>query len=240
MRSTLIVLAFGAFTGFVSACRTIAPGPFKTDFGFKDGVGLRRVATRFLVFFIILLGGCEATKQGRTWQKIPHDKSELTIVSDVFDVSQVMKRVGLESTWEIALLKLNGKKAGYVGRQQPTASDYCGFAQENIWSFFDSAGVKKYRENAGVANTDEVELQFLKNQHGELYYQDLNGTKERCLVVAELGLGGDTGVCTGTYFIYGKICQNASAPDVEKLDKRVFQMMNDLSFIGGKKELIRK
>lgn len=49
-----------------------------------------------LVFFIILLGGCKTTEQGREWHVIPHAKSELTIVSDVFDAVRVSRKYGIE------------------------------------------------------------------------------------------------------------------------------------------------
>ena len=194
----------------------------------------------FFPLLLMVLGGCETTEQSRKWQEIPHEKSEPTIVSDVFDVVRVSRKDGFDSITEIARLTLKGEKVGFVGSQQTTGSQYCGYAQENIWNFFDWDSVKKVRVNAGVPNTDDVKLQSRKNQHGDLYYQDVKGTNKRCMIVSELGLGGLTGLCPGTYFIFGVICRNANSSGVEKLDKQVFQLMNDLSFTGGKKELIKK
>ena len=170
---------------------------------------------------------------------MPHAKSELTIVSDVFDVVRVSRKYGIEETIEIARLTLRGEKVGYVS-QQSADSQYCGYEQETIWNFFDWDANKKYRTNTGVLKSEDVKLQYRKNQHGDLFYQDVKGTKKRCMIVAELGGGGKTGICTGTYFIYGFICRNAYSTGVEKLDHQVFNLMNDLSFIGNRKELIKR
>ena len=61
-----------------------------------------------------------------------------------------------------------------------------------------------------------------------------------CLFVSELGGGGLTGTCTGTHLMYGAICLDSDSANVEKLDQQVFKLMNDLSFIGNKKELIKR
>jgi len=185
----------------------------------------------------LFIGGCKTTS--REWQTIPHEKSELTIVSDVFDVSRVKIKYGLENTIETAWLTLGGEKVGFVS-QQTANSMYCGYTVQNIWDVFDAEWIAKYRVNTGVQNPNDVKLQSLRNQHGDLYYQDVKGTNQRCIIVAELGLGGSTGVCTGTYLIAGAICRGTYSSGVEMLDKQVFKLMNNLSFIGGKKELIRK
>ena len=40
--------------------------------------------------------------------------------------------------------------------------------------------------------------------------------------------------------MYGAICLDSDSANVEKLDQLVFKLMNDLSFIGNKKELIKR
>lgn len=197
------------------------------------------VSIPFLVLFTISLGGCKTTETLLEWHDIPHEKSELTIVSDTFDVVNLKEKRGDRPVQEMASLSISGERVGFVYLEQ-TPDNYCGYTQDSIWNFFDLEWVEKYRKNAGVQNSEDVKLQYRKNQHGEIWYQDVKGTNKRCMIVAELGLGGYTGVCTGTYFIYGIICRGANSSGVEKLDKQVFQLMNDLSFIGAKKELIRK
>ena len=40
--------------------------------------------------------------------------------------------------------------------------------------------------------------------------------------------------------MYGAICLDSDSANVEKMDQQVFKLMNDLSFIGNKKELIKR
>jgi hypothetical protein len=40
--------------------------------------------------------------------------------------------------------------------------------------------------------------------------------------------------------MYGAIYLDSDSANVEKLDQLVFKLMNDLSFIGNKKELIKR
>ena len=40
--------------------------------------------------------------------------------------------------------------------------------------------------------------------------------------------------------MYGAICLDSDSADVEKLDQQVFKLMNDLSFVGSKKKLIKR
>ena len=63
---------------------------------------------------------------------------------------------------------------------------------------------------------------------------------KRCLFVGELGGGGLTGTCTGTYLMYKAIYLESDSANIEKLDQLVFKLMNNLSFIGNKKELIKR
>lgn len=100
--------------------------------------------------------------------------------------------------------------------------------------------ISSYLDAAGVQNRDQIKLQLRKNQHGNLYYLDAMRPNQRCLFVGELGGGGLTGTCTGTYLMYGAICLDSDSANVEKLDQQVFKLMNDLSFIGNKKELIKR
>ena len=40
--------------------------------------------------------------------------------------------------------------------------------------------------------------------------------------------------------MYGAICLDSDSANVKKLYQQVFKLMNDLSFIGNKKELIKR
>ena len=40
--------------------------------------------------------------------------------------------------------------------------------------------------------------------------------------------------------MYGAIYLDSDSANVEKLDQLVFKLMNDLSFVGNKKELIKR
>ena len=197
-----------------------------------------------LFFSVISLAACKTTETARAWRDISHQKSDLTIVSDYFDVDVVRKREGLESISEVARLSIAGKRVGFISRQETLgeSSGYCGYAVETLWNLLDTKKkwISGYLDAAGVQDRDQIKLQLLKNQHGNLYYLDARGPSKRCLFVGELGGGGLTGTCTGTYLMYGAICLDSANANVDKLDQQVFKLMNDLSFIGNKKELIKR
>jgi len=197
-----------------------------------------------LFFSVISLAGCQATEFGRAWRDISHQKSNLTIISDYFDVDVVRKREGLESISEVAMLSIAGRRVGFITRQETLGepSGYCGYGVETLWNLLDveKNWISRYLDAAGVRNRDQIKLQLRKNQIGNLYYLDAKGPRQRCLFVGELGGGGLTGTCTGTYLMYGAICLDSANANVDKLDQQVFKLMNDLSFIGNKKELIKK
>lgn len=142
------------------------------------------------------------------------------------------------------MLSIAGRRVGFITRQETLGepSGYCGYGVETLWNLLDveKNWISRYLDAAGVRNRDQIKLQLRKNQIGNLYYLDAKGPRQRCLFVGELGGGGLTGICTGTYLMYGAICLDADSADVEKLDQQVFKLMNDLSFVGSKKELIKR
>lgn len=223
---------------FLKSCCILVP-----LHGREEGVVYGRLA-RILFFLVISLAGCETTETARAWRDISHQKSNLTIISDYFDVDVVRKREGLESISEVAMLSIAGRRVGFITRQETLGepSGYCGYGVETLWNLLDveKNWISRYLDAAGVRNRDQIKLQLRKNQIGNLYYLDAKGPRQRCLFVGELGGGGLTGICTGTYLMYGAICLDSDSADVEKLDQQVFKLMNDLSFVGSKKELIKR
>ena len=68
------------------------------------------------------------------WRDISHQKSNLTIISDYFDVDVVRKREGLESISEVAKLSIAGRRVEFTSRQETLgeSSGYCGYAVETL------------------------------------------------------------------------------------------------------------
>ena len=86
------------------------------------------------------LAGCQTTESAPAWRDIYHQKSNLTIISDYFDVDVVRKREGLESISEVARLSIAGRRVGFISRQETPgeSSGYCGYAVETIWNLLDA------------------------------------------------------------------------------------------------------
>ena len=84
--------------------------------------------------------GCQTTESAPAWRNISHQKSNLTIISDYFDVDVVRKREGLESISEVARLSIAGRRVGFISRQETLgeSSGYCGYAVETLWNLLDA------------------------------------------------------------------------------------------------------
>ena len=86
------------------------------------------------------LAGCQTTESAPAWRDITHQKSNLTIISDYFDVDILGKKEGFESISEVANLSIAGRRVGFISRQETLgeSSGYCGYAVETIWNLLDA------------------------------------------------------------------------------------------------------
>ena len=89
---------------------------------------------------IFSLAGCQTTESAPAWRDISHQKSNLTIISDYFDVDVVRKREGLESISEVAKLSIAGRRVEFISRQETLgeSSGYCGYTVETLLNFLDA------------------------------------------------------------------------------------------------------
>ena len=102
--------------------------------GLLHGRGKVVVYGRLAGILFFSLAGCQTTEFAPAWRNISHQKSNLTIISDYFDVDVVRKREGLESISEVARLSIAGRRVEFISRQVTLgeSSVYCGYVVKTL------------------------------------------------------------------------------------------------------------
>ena len=108
--------------------------------GLLHGRGKVVVYDRLAGILFFSLAGCQTTEFAPAWWNISHQKSNLTIISDYFDVDILRKKEGFESISEVANLSIAGRRVEFISRQETLgeSSGYCSYTFETFWNLPDA------------------------------------------------------------------------------------------------------
>jgi len=188
-----------------------------------------------------LVSSCQTTGNStlNTFQTISHKDSEVTVISNTFQVGRVRRKETLSLKIDFVDLYFKSKKLGGI-ELQTSSGQYCGFSNTSVDNDFKPDGyIKGLLEKTGTSGP--VNSTLLKTKHGAASYLDLKGNGLRCIVTSQLvgAVSGATCSGGGKSILRVVVCSN-SREGKENLDQKVLSLIDNLRVDGSGKSLIKE
>ena len=182
----------------------------------------------------LYLAACESTDTSDTSFKLEEGKPMTTTIAETYDfftVTNAQKNIGLEQDTEVFTLGIGGTTVGFLVVVIQTETDiYDGYV-DDFSDVVEDLSNAKFFEIIGFDFSD-AKIKRGENKYGYLQYMDKTDSRYRCIVYAER-----LGAVVGGQAIYGRLCLSTSHPEVEKLDQRLFELIENLRTDGSGKQL---
>jgi len=180
------------------------------------------------------------------WKTVSHQKSKLTIVSDLFAVKIIRQRDGMSSITEIATLTQDFEVSGFVVLNKLTTTSYCGFKSEVKDSYLKTGGfLNKYigRSGGGSVNSIKSHKVRLGGFHDGHYGRVIvtEGERSRCSVMSAFvrhPSDGDCGAFMGTEILAGALCQPKAKISESEIKSMLIGLIENTKTSGTEKSKI--
>ncbi len=188
------------------------------------------ISSLVLVSALYLAAG-ESAKSASDWEEGKPMTTTIEETYDFFTVTNARKKIGLESDTEVFTLGIGGTAVGYLAVIIQTEIDiYDGYA-DDFTAYFEEEPNKEFYKKISVDFSD-TKKRRKENKYGYLKYMDKMDSLYRCIIYAER-----MGAVVGGEVIFGRLCLSRGHPEVEKLDQRLFEFVENLRFDGSGKQL---
>jgi hypothetical protein len=187
------------------------------------------ISSLVLVSALYLAAG-EPAKSASEWEEGKPMKTTVAETYDFFAVTRARKDIGLQSDTEAFTLGIGGTPAGYLAVVYLNVLMYEGF-EDDASSFVEELSNAEYLKEINFDFSD-TKIKRRENKYGYLQYMDKTDSRYRCIVYAER-----LGAALGSEYVYGTLCLNTGHRDVEKLDQRLFELIENLRTDGSGKQL---
>ena len=188
------------------------------------------ISSLVLVSALFLAAG-ESAKSASEWVEGKPMKTTVAQTYDFFTVTRARKKIGLEKDTEVFTLGIGGTTVGFLAVVILTEIDiYDGFT-DDFTSYLEKESNKEFYKKISVDFSD-TKIKRRKNKYGYLQYMDRMDSLYRCVIFGER-----LGAVLGDEIIVGRLCLSRRHPEVEKLDKHLFEFIESLRFDGSGKQL---
>ncbi len=178
----------------------------------------------------LYLAACESADTSIKFEEGIPLKTTISETYDFFTVTNARKNIGPESDTEVFTLGIGGTTVGYLAVVYLNVLMYEGFADDA------SSFVEKLSNAEDVKKIDfdfsDTKIKRRENKYGYLQYMDRMDSRYRCIVYAER-----LGTALGSEYVYGMLCLNTGHREVDKLDQRLFELIENLQTYGSGKPL---
>ncbi len=188
------------------------------------------ISSLVLVSALYLAAG-ESAKSASDWEE---GKPMTTTIAETYDfitVTNARKKIGLESDTEVFTLGIGGTPVGYLAVVIQTEIDIYDGYSDDFTSYFEKEPNKEFYKKMSVDFSD-TKKRRRENKYGYLKYMDKMDSLYRCIIYAER-----MGAVRGGEVIYGRLCLSRGHSEVEKLDQRLFEFIENLRTDGSGKPL---
>ncbi len=187
------------------------------------------ISSLVLVSALYLAAGGSA-KSASEWEEGKPMTTTIAETYDFFMVTRARKKIGLQSDTEAFTLGIGGTAVGFLAVVYQTGLDYDGYLDEAS-SLVEKLSNLKYLKKIDFDFSD-AKVQRRKNEYGYLRYMDKTDRRYRCIVYAER-----LGAVLGSEYVFGRLCLNTRHREVENLDQRLFELIENLRTDGSGKQL---
>ena len=187
------------------------------------------ISSLVLVSALYLAAG-ESANSASDWEEGKPMTTTIAETYDFFTVTGARKKIGLQSDIEAFTLGIGGTNVGYLAVVYQTGLDYDGYTGD-FTAYLEKESKKDFYKNKSVDFSDS-KIKRRENKYGYLQYMDRTGSRYRCIVYAER-----LGAVIGSEFVIGRLCLSTRHREVEKLDQRLFEFIENLRTDGSGKQL---
>lgn len=176
------------------------------------------------------------------WKPISHQNSQLTIVSKTFQAKNLHTASTPESNIERATLNIENTSVGFLILDQLVTTNYCGYPEDTIKEALSTGSwLEKIAKKSGAPDFDFDKSKSERTKFGFARYLDLRGESSRCIVsvfFSRPGMG-ESCIFGGTEVVFLMACAADHLSESSDLDRRVFDMIENLHTDGTGKNLIQ-
>ncbi len=187
------------------------------------------ISSLVLVSALYLAAG-ESAKSASEWAEGKPMKTTIAETYDFFTVTNARKDIGLEQDTEVFALGIGGTPVGYLAVVYLNVLMYEGFT-DDFTSYLEEESKKELYKKLSVDYSD-TKIKRRKNKYGYLQYMDKTDSLYRCIIYAQR-----LGAVLGSEFVVGSVWLSKGHPEVEKLDQRLFEFIENLRTDGSGKQL---
>ncbi len=188
------------------------------------------ISSLVLVSALYLAAG-ESAKSASEWEEGKPMKTTIAETYSFFVVTNARKNIGLQSDTEIFTLGIGVTiVVGYLAVAYLNVLMYEGFA-DDATSFVEKLSNTKYLKKIDFEFSD-AKVKRRENKYGYLKYMDKMGSRYRCIVYAQR-----LGAVLGSEYVHGRLCLSTRHREVENLDQRLFEFIENLRIDGSGKQL---
>ena len=188
------------------------------------------ISSLVLVSALYLAAG-ESAKSASEWVEGRPMTTTIAETYDFFTVTRARKKTGLQSDTEIFTLGIGVTiVVGYLAVVYQTGLDYDGYTGD-FTSYLEEESKKELYKKLSVDFSD-TKIKRRENKYGHLQYMDKTDSRYRCIIFGER-----LGAVLGSEFVIGRLCLSTRHREVEKLDQRLFEFVENLRTDGSGKQL---
>ena len=188
------------------------------------------ISSLVLVSALYLAAG-ESANSASEWVEGKPMKTTIAETYDFFTVTRARKKIGLQSDTEIFTLGIGVTiVVGYLAVVYQTGLEYDGYT-DDFTSFLEKQSKKDFYKKKSVDFSD-TKIKRRENKYGYLQYMDKTDSRSRCIIYGER-----LGAVIGSEFVIGRLCLSTGHREVEKLDQRLFEFVENLRTDGSGKPL---
>ena len=188
------------------------------------------ISSLILVSALYLAAG-ESANSASEWVEGKPMKTTIAETYDFFTVTRARKKIGLQSDTEIFTLGIGVTiVVGYLAVVYQTGLEYDGYT-DDFTSFLEKQSKKDFYKKKSVDFSD-TKIKRRENKYGYLQYMDKTDSRYRCIIYGER-----LGAVLGSEFVIGRLCLSTGHREVEKLDQRLFEFVENLRTDGSGKPL---
>ena len=178
----------------------------------------------------LYLAACESTKSTSDWEEGKPMKTTIAETYDFFTVTRPRKKIRLQSDTEVFTLRIGGTTVGYLAVVYQAGLEYDGYT-DDFTSYLEKESKKDFYKKKSVDFSD-TKIKRRQNEYGYLQYMDKTDSRYRCIIYGER-----LGAVRGSEYVIGRLCLSTRHREVEKLDQRLFELIENLRTDGSGKKL---